>query len=466
MRPFPAPAPGAQVIEQCPVCLSGRIEYEFTLERRHIARCVDCTMLFQREPSSRPPDLVTLAARARAAVAAFRQRHGALTDRILVVLPAAIGDDIAGCDVMASEQLIGASTTIGAYAAAVCVDVLDRAFDPSTLLDSLKGRLRDEATVAFVHASLDGPNAPRRGTAWPGFRSDAVRYFGVDTLQSLLVRHGFRDAVTLRGEDLTVISRVAKPIDRYRLSVIVPVFNERSTFRLMMDQLVAKEIDGVDIEIIVIESNSTDGSRDEVQSYATHPRVRVLLQDTPRGKGNAVRAGLAVATGDIVLFQDADLEYEVEDYDDLIRPIMSGHANFVIGSRHGHERSVWKIREFNGAPVLSQVFNLGHVVFLSLLNGMYGQRMADPFSMFKVFRRDCLAGLHFECDRFDFDFEIVIKLLRKGYKPREIPVNYHARSITEGKKVTMIRDPLTWIRALLRFRSSPLYDDVRPVHTS
>jgi hypothetical protein len=77
--------------------------------------------------------------------------------------------------------------------------------------------------------------------------------------------------------------------------------------------------------------------------------------------------------------------------------------------------------------------------------------------MFKVFRRDCIAGLSFECNRFDFDFEIVIKLLRKGYCPIEIPVNYHSRSIDEGKKVTMIRDPLTWIRALFKYRRSELY---------
>jgi glycosyltransferase involved in cell wall biosynthesis len=223
-----------------------------------------------------------------------------------------------------------------------------------------------------------------------------------------------------------------------------------------MDRLIAKEIDGVDIEIIVVESNSTDGSRDEVAAYAAHPRVTVVLQDHPAGKGNAVRAGLAIASGDIVLFQDADLEYEIDDYDDLVQPIRAFQRNFVIGSRHVRG-SAWKIRDFNDAPVLSQVFNLGHVAFLSMLNGIYGQSLADPFSMFKVFRRDCLAGLTFECNRFDFDFEIVIKLVRKGYKPFEIPVNYHSRSIKEGKKVTMVRDPLTWLRALARYRSSELY---------
>ena len=95
--------------------------------------------------------------------------------------------------------------------------------------------------------------------------------------------------------------------------------------------------------------------------------------------------------------------------------------------------------------------------FLGLFNFIYRQRLKDPFSMFKVFRRECLYGLTFECNRFDFDFEIVIKLLRKGYRPIELPVNYRARSPSEGKKVSMVRDPLTWIRALLKFRWGRLY---------
>jgi hypothetical protein len=97
------------------------------------------------------------------------------------------------------------------------------------------------------------------------------------------------------------------------------------------------------------------------------------------------------------------------------------------------------------------------VFFLTLFNLLYSQRLTDPFTMFKVFRRECLYGLEFECNRFDFDYEIVIKLLRKGYKPLELPVNYRSRSLSEGKKVTIFRDPLTWIRALIKFRNTPLY---------
>jgi glycosyltransferase involved in cell wall biosynthesis len=243
-----------------------------------------------------------------------------------------------------------------------------------------------------------------------------------------------------------------------RLSVILPVYNEHSTFPKLMEMLIEKQIPNVEIEIVLIESNSTDGSRELALSYRDHPRVKLILQDRPRGKGHAVRTGLQETTGDVVLFQDADLEYDLDDYDGLIEPILSYRQNFVIGSRHTINTRLWKIRKFNDAGGLAALFNFGHLTFLTLFNFIYRQRLSDPFSMFKVFRRDCLFGLDFECDRFDFDFEIVIKLLRKGYRPLELPVNYRARSFSEGKKVTMVRDPLTWVRALLKFRNSRLYD--------
>jgi glycosyltransferase involved in cell wall biosynthesis len=243
------------------------------------------------------------------------------------------------------------------------------------------------------------------------------------------------------------------------LSVIVPVYNERATFAEMMDQLVQKSIDGIDIEIIVVESNSTDGTREQVELYAAHPRVKVIFQEKPMGKGYAVRSGLREATGDVVLFQDADLEYDLNDYDALVAPILRFETNFVLGSRHSGGKNSWKIRKFTDSAGLATIFNFGHVLFLTLFNSLYSQRLTDPFTMYKVFRRDCISGLSFECNRFDFDYEIVIKLLRKGYKPLELPVNYVSRSIKQGKKVTMLRDPLTWIRALLKFRRARLYGE-------
>ncbi len=136
------------------------------------------------------------------------------------------------------------------------------------------------------------------------------------------------------------------------LSVIVPVYNEKATFVEMMNPLLEKTIEGVDIEVIVVESNSTDGTREEVAKYSGHPRVKVILQDKAQGKGNAVRAGLRVAQGDVVLFQDADLEYDLNDYDALVAPILRFESNFVLGSRHNAEKKHLEnpeVRRFAGA---------------------------------------------------------------------------------------------------------------------
>jgi glycosyltransferase involved in cell wall biosynthesis len=215
------------------------------------------------------------------------------------------------------------------------------------------------------------------------------------------------------------------------LSVIVPIYNEAATVGAALDAILAKEIPGWRLEIILVESNSTDGTRDAVLARRDHPRVRLLLEDRPRGKGHAVRAGLAAATGDVVLIQDADL-----------------------GSRHGE--GGWAIRSFSDQPLQALVLNTAHWGFTLLINVSLGVWLRDPFTMYKVFRRDCLGGLRFECNRFDFDWELLIKLIRSGHRPIEIPVSYRSRSFKQGKKISMVRDPLTWLWALARFRFARL----------
>jgi len=234
------------------------------------------------------------------------------------------------------------------------------------------------------------------------------------------------------------------------LTVVVPVFNEGNTVREALDALLAKQITGVQFEIIIVESNSTDGSRDIVLGYKADPRVRLILEDIPRGKGHAVRAGLACATGDIILIQDADLEYNLDDYEELLIPIITGRQTFVLGSRHG--LGGWALRKFDDQPLHAFFLNLGHWTFALMINAALGIWLRDPFTMYKVFRRDCLDGLTFESNRFDFDFELLMKLVRKGHRPVEIPISYKSRSFKEGKKISMIRDPLTWLRAVVKYR--------------
>jgi glycosyltransferase involved in cell wall biosynthesis len=246
-----------------------------------------------------------------------------------------------------------------------------------------------------------------------------------------------------------------------KLSIIIAVYNEGRTAQILLNRVWALQLDGVAKELIIVESNSTDKSREICQTFAarhaecTIDTVKLILQDEPKGKGFAVRAGLEAATGDIVLIQDADLEYEVEDYAGLIKPIMEGKTDFVLGSRHMAAGN-WKIRRFEKAPLKSAVMNLGGILFHSLFNIVYGQSLTDPTTMYKVFRRKCVLGLKFVSPRFDFDFELLAKLIRAGYQPLEVPVSYSSRGFDEGKKTRVIRDPLTWVRAILWHRFSQL----------
>lgn len=232
----------------------------------------------------------------------------------------------------------------------------------------------------------------------------------------------------------------------------MPVFNEVNTAKASIDRVLNKRIPDVFIELIIVESNSTDGTSDLVMEYKENPRVRLIFQAKPLGKGNAVREGLKCATGDIILIQDADDEYDVDDYDKLLLPLRNGTANFVLGSRHSE--SAWQMRKFVDQPVSAFVLNCGHWFFTFLVNLFYGVWLRDPFTMYKVFNRKCIHKMDFVCNRFDFDYELLIKLIRRGYKPIEIPVSYNSRSFADGKKVKMFADPITWLIALVRFRFS------------
>ena len=240
------------------------------------------------------------------------------------------------------------------------------------------------------------------------------------------------------------------PIVNGTLSVIVPIYNEAATVRQSLDAILAKTVPGWTLQIIMVESNSTDGTRSIVQTYDAHPRVKLILEDRPRGKGHAVRAGLAHATGDVILIQDADLEYDLDDYDILLAPLAAGRQEFVLGSRHGE--GGWAIRKFSDQPFQALILNLAHWGFTLLINVALFIWLKDPFTMYKVFRRECLEGLTFECNRFDFDWELLMKLVRKGHRPIEIPISYKSRSFKEGKKISMFRDPLTWLWAVVKYR--------------
>jgi glycosyltransferase involved in cell wall biosynthesis len=244
-----------------------------------------------------------------------------------------------------------------------------------------------------------------------------------------------------------------------RISVVLPAYNEASTVGVIIEKVLALELPDVEIELIIVESNSTDGSREIVQRYAGRPGVKVILQDAPRGKGAAVREGFDHATGDIVLIQDGDLEYRVEEYPIVLAPLLAGDADFVLGCRWAPGKAM---RVFPEARTKSLVMNRAHLVFTAMFNVVYRTRLRDPFTMYKVFRRSCIDGVAFQSNRFDFDWELVAKLVRLGHIPVEVSITYEARGFDHGKKVRFFRDPLTWMVALARFRFSPLQAPGKP----
>ena len=475
------PSGERQTVKACHVCEGTRIYYLISTADYRLVRCDDCGLIFLN-PQPSDDELVRIY-QAEPSIAkksapenflrAISRYHGSSLGSLLEI----------GCgngDFLASAESAGWQVTGIEFSQArreralqrlksgtvhlqelhrvgleaerfdVCVisDVLEHVRSPLQFLGEIHRVLKPGGSLFIATPSIESvSDSSRAGAA--KFSARNLVYFDGQTLQTALFKSGFRQIIVESG--LVAFARKAEVRPQAVLSVVVPAFNEAGTFRTLMTALLRKEIPGIRIEVVVVESNSNDGTREAALDFQDHPRVKVILEDQPRGKGHAVRAGFNAATGDYLLIQDADLEYDLEDYDGLLEPLVAGRAAFVLGSRHGG-RNVMKMRQFAGELGLSIFMNFGHWLFTTLINAMFFQRLRDPFTMFKVFRRDCLFGLEFECDRFDFDIELLIKLIRKGYCPIELPVNYRSRSFKEGKKVRMFRDPLTWLRALIRLR--------------
>jgi glycosyl transferase family 2/methyltransferase family protein len=241
------------------------------------------------------------------------------------------------------------------------------------------------------------------------------------------------------GNRVAVFGRRAGDAEaREKLSVVMPVYNEARYAAEVIDAVLAKPLK-IDRELIIVESNSTDGTRAIVEGYRGRPGVRVVLEDRPRGKGHAVRTGLAHVTGTIVLIQDADFEYDIDDYDALLEPLLQNKASFVLGSR-SLGLDDWKVRKYDATPLRGLILNFGQLLFARTYSLLYQQRVTDVNTMFKVFRADCLEGLDLKSDGFELDIELACKLARNGHSPMEVPVNYVARGFAEGKKIRFWRD--------------------------
>jgi len=225
-----------------------------------------------------------------------------------------------------------------------------------------------------------------------------------------------------------------------KLSVIVPVYNERNTVVEVVRRMRSVELpDGIEREIIVIDDGSTDGTRD-VLSQLGDSTVRILVHEGNRGKGAAVRTGLALATGDYVLIQDADLEYDPDDWPRLIAPVTRGRARVVYGSRFTGERRNMLLLHWIGNRLLSLVTNV-----------LFNSTLSDMETGYKLVDRKLLNDLGLRSDHFDIEPEITAKILKRGIRIYEVPISYMGREFDEGKKITW-RDGFAALWTLVKFR--------------
>jgi len=207
-----------------------------------------------------------------------------------------------------------------------------------------------------------------------------------------------------------------------KLSVVVPVFNEKATILEIVDRIRAT---GLDIELIVVDDGSSDGTRELLQREKD--RIdHLILQPANRGKGAALKAGFPVATGDVLIIQDADLEYDPEDYRELLKPIERAGADLVLGSR------------LTGARPQRAYYYwhyVGNRLITFITRVLYNTTLSDIYTCYKAFKREQLAGLDVKSDGFEFDAEFLSILLKRRLVVYEVPIAYYGRSYREGKKI-------------------------------
>ena len=239
------------------------------------------------------------------------------------------------------------------------------------------------------------------------------------------------------------LHELPEPKNYHSLTVIMPVFNERTTVAEVIRRMRAVDLP-ITLEIIAVDDGSSDGS-DKVLGALEDSTVRVLRHQKNQGKGAAIRTGMGEARGDLVLIQDADLEYDPNDWPKLLDPILRGKARVVYGSRFTGERKNMLPLHWLGNRLLSLVTNV-----------LYSSTLSDMETCYKLFDSQVLEGLTIVSNRFDFEPEITAKILRRGHRIYEVPISYAGREPDEGKKITW-RDGFGAMRALIKFRFTKEY---------
>lgn len=229
------------------------------------------------------------------------------------------------------------------------------------------------------------------------------------------------------------------------ISVIIPVFNEINTLEIMLEKVEHASMCGLKKEIIMVDDGSTDGTKEilkRMEESEENKKYKIFFHSKNMGKGAAIRTAVHYATGDIIVIQDADLEYDPKDYEDLIKLIINERADVVYGSRlcGGKPSRAFKFTHLLGNKFLTFVTNI-----------LYDATLTDMETCYKAFRADVIKGINIKSNRFEFEPEITAKVLKKKYHLYEAPISYYGRDFHEGKKITW-RDGITALIALVRFR--------------
>jgi len=226
-----------------------------------------------------------------------------------------------------------------------------------------------------------------------------------------------------------------------KLSIVIPVYNEAATISEIVSLVRSVEV-GMEKEILLVDDCSRDGTREVLKKMsAEHADLKVLFHDVNRGKGAALRTGFAAATGDIVLIQDADLEYDPKEYPRLLSPILDGHADVVFGSRF-----------LGGGPhrVVYYWHYLGNQLLTTLSNMTTNLNLTDMEVCYKVFKREVIQSIPLKENRFGFEAEITAKLAKRKLKIYEVPISYYGRDYSEGKKIGW-KDGFSALRCILKY---------------
>ncbi|TWU29922.1 glycosyltransferase family 2 protein [Bythopirellula polymerisocia] len=221
------------------------------------------------------------------------------------------------------------------------------------------------------------------------------------------------------------------------VSVVIPVYNERDTIIEIVRRVQATQMHS---EIIIVDDYSLDGTRTLLLELAQEPGIQVLFQGYNRGKGAALRTAFAAASGDVILIQDADLEYDPSDYAKLLKPLELGTANVVYGSRF----------LANAEQDPSRLHRWGNWLLTALSNRLTGQKLTDMETCYKVFRRELLERISLEQNRFGFEPEFTAKLSKAGEQIMEVPIRYDSRSYDSGKKIGL-RDGISALWCIVRY---------------